>query len=49
MDPDFDGVVALFVPVIVVPVDLAGGVFLDNDFIDFFGDLEICWISSILF
>jgi hypothetical protein len=49
IDPDFVGVVALLVPVIVVPVDLAGDVFLDNDFIDFFGDLEICWMLSIFF
>ena len=49
MDPDFDEVVALFVPVTVVPVDLAGGVFLDNDFIDFFCDIDFFWMSSIVF
>ena len=49
MDPDFDEVAVLVVPVTVVPVDLAGGVFWDNDFIDFFCDIDFFWISLILF
>jgi len=49
MDPDFDEVAPLVVPVIVVPGVFAGGVFLDNDFIDFFCDIEFFWMPSIFF
>jgi hypothetical protein len=44
MDPDFAGVLA-----VAVPVALAGGAFLDSDFIDFFSDVELSWMPSIFF
>jgi hypothetical protein len=44
IDPDFAGVVAL-----AVPVALAGGAFLDSDFIDFLSDVEFSWMPSIFF